>query len=722
MKIRMKRWLVLIALQGCTCNDNATPAPDAAPEAGLDLSALGRAEDSRKSADVPAESLTSRDVRVRRRAVRALARIADDGAVPGLNKALEDEDPETTAWAAYGLGLACKGREETVVKALAARGAALDASLETAATPAIDPRFAIARAMGRCGGPLAEQTLAGWARAGHASADAACFALGDVASRRGTLGDDTVTSLLEAAERGRGAAFHPLSRMDRLNDAFSSRIIAAARTVTIAKAADDRAFAIRALGASGPDAAPDLESIVSDGSRDVMDRIQAGRALAKIGEGGRASAATALAKITPSKDPLAVAALGGAQLHVMTTLLAALGTDPPKSVEPTLYAIAGLTAPGTPPASLARRLGTLRCTAAGLLAKGAYDSKSLESCDDPNTMAWEQARLASLLKRPLTTPDRKKAWTDLTKSKNLRVREAALEAIGSHAEIPDPLARAAIADALSDVAHAGVVATAAEIVHAHPERFLALSPKEIKKALDPKAPLNPNPEQELDALVGKALETAITNAWAEDLVETRVALLDAAVAVHAPKALERAKAACADSNLTVRDRAAIALRALGEPKAACPPPAVMPVAKDLGPPKATKLKFSTDAGDLTIVLDGDLAPIMSARVVELAKSGFYKGIVCHRVVPGFVVQFGDPAGDGYGGSGTIVRSETSPKPYNALDVGVALAGRDTGSSQLFVTLARYPHLDGEYPLIGHAEGDWAAVAEGDAILDVLVTE
>ena len=84
----------------------------------------------------------------------------------------------------------------------------------------------------------------------------------------------------------------------------------------------------------------------------------------------------------------------------------------------------------------------------------------------------------------------------------------------------------------------------------------------------------------------------------------------------------------------------------------------------------------------------------------------------HRVVPGYVVQLGDPGGDGYGGSGELLRCETSPAPFGPLDVGVALAGRDTGSSQIFVTLARYPKLDGDYARVGRAEGDWGAVAEG----------
>src|SRR6202020_1561526 len=131
-----------------------------------------------------------------------------------------------------------------------------------------------------------------------------------------------------------------------------------------------------------------------------------------------------------------------------------------------------------------------------------------------------------------------------------------------------------------------------------------------------------------------------------------------------------------------------------------------------------RVTFSTDAGELAIVFEPALAPIAATRFAALAKGGFYDGIVVHRVVPGFVAQFGDPDGDGYGGAGTLLRCETSTLPFCPLDVGVALAGRDTGSSQLFVTLARFPHLDGEYARVGRAEGDWWSLAEGDVIHSV----
>jgi cyclophilin family peptidyl-prolyl cis-trans isomerase len=91
----------------------------------------------------------------------------------------------------------------------------------------------------------------------------------------------------------------------------------------------------------------------------------------------------------------------------------------------------------------------------------------------------------------------------------------------------------------------------------------------------------------------------------------------------------------------------------------------------------------------------------------------------HRVAHGFVVQFGDRKGDGYDHGGRPwLRCETGPEVFGALDVGVALAGRDTGSSQLFVTLDRYPHLDGNYAKIGRASPGWEKLAEGDRLGDV----
>jgi len=91
------------------------------------------------------------------------------------------------------------------------------------------------------------------------------------------------------------------------------------------------------------------------------------------------------------------------------------------------------------------------------------------------------------------------------------------------------------------------------------------------------------------------------------------------------------------------------------------------------------------------------------------------------VVPNFVVQGGDPRGDGWGGPGFALRDELSLAPYELGDVGMALAGPDTGGSQLFVTETPQPHLVGRYPHVGRvAEGleVAAALRVGDRIIRV----
>ena len=254
---------------------------------------------------------------------------------------------------------------------------------------------------------------------------------------------------------------------------------------------------------------------------------------------------------------------------------------------------------------------------------------------------------------------------------------------------------------------------------------MVLAESERRAGLDPKAPApTTNPAQEVAPVVARALVAAIDEKWPEDRFETRIALFEAAASVRLPEAKRVAELASNDANPVVRERAQKALRALGEPvaEAAAEPDRDVKPAAELGSPlgRTAKVVFTTDAGELSVVLEPELSPITATRIASLVGSGFYKGVVVHRVVPGFVVQFGDPEGDGYGGSGTSLRCETSPVSFAPLDVGMALAGRDTGSSQLFITLARTPHLDGEYTRVGHAEGDWASVAQGDVIADARV--
>jgi cyclophilin family peptidyl-prolyl cis-trans isomerase len=106
----------------------------------------------------------------------------------------------------------------------------------------------------------------------------------------------------------------------------------------------------------------------------------------------------------------------------------------------------------------------------------------------------------------------------------------------------------------------------------------------------------------------------------------------------------------------------------------------------------------TDKGIFVIEFLPGYAPITVGNFCKLAEEDFYNGIEFHRIVPGFVIQAGDPSGTGWGGPGYDIISEFSPLPYKVGMVGMASAGKDTEGSQFFVMQGSYPHLNGRYSL------------------------
>ncbi len=108
----------------------------------------------------------------------------------------------------------------------------------------------------------------------------------------------------------------------------------------------------------------------------------------------------------------------------------------------------------------------------------------------------------------------------------------------------------------------------------------------------------------------------------------------------------------------------------------------------------------TSRGEVEMELFFDTAPLTVINFISLAEDGFYNDLTFHRVVPNFVVQGGDPRGDGWGGPGYYIRDEYSDEPYLRGTVGIATSGRDTGGSQFFITLSPQPHLEGRYTVFG----------------------
>ena len=110
-------------------------------------------------------------------------------------------------------------------------------------------------------------------------------------------------------------------------------------------------------------------------------------------------------------------------------------------------------------------------------------------------------------------------------------------------------------------------------------------------------------------------------------------------------------------------------------------------------------KIETTVGVIEIELLEDAAPKTVENFVTLAKKGFYDGVIFHRVVPGFVIQGGDPDGTGRGGPGYTFEDEPVTLGYARGTVAMANAGPNTNGSQFFIMLANYP-LPPNYTIFG----------------------
>ncbi len=113
------------------------------------------------------------------------------------------------------------------------------------------------------------------------------------------------------------------------------------------------------------------------------------------------------------------------------------------------------------------------------------------------------------------------------------------------------------------------------------------------------------------------------------------------------------------------------------------------------------------------------APVTVSRIASLIASGFYNGVIFHRVIPGFVVQGGDPTGTGMGGSGEKLKAEFNDIKHEHGIISMARAqSPDSADSQFFMMLGRHAHLDNQYTGFGKVvEGQdlLTSIQQGDAI-------
>jgi cyclophilin family peptidyl-prolyl cis-trans isomerase/HEAT repeat protein len=228
----------------------------------------------------------------------------------------------------------------------------------------------------------------------------------------------------------------------------------------------------------------------------------------------------------------------------------------------------------------------------------------------------------------------------------------------------------------------------------------------------------------------RALIAAWPRTASDQLNDAALSILDSLGKQKTPAASEAIKQALDSSDYLVRQKAVAVLKAnaagdfssrIGTVKSRNTMADYQRALSRVGKP--VHAVVTTSKGSFTIQLLPNEAPLTVDNFIGLAQRGYFRGITVHRVVANFVVQDGDPRGDGNGGPGYQIRCEINQVPYDRAAVGMALSGKDTGGSQWFVTHAPQPHLDGGYTVFGRVITGMAVVdkiVRGDVINSIVI--
>ena len=131
-----------------------------------------------------------------------------------------------------------------------------------------------------------------------------------------------------------------------------------------------------------------------------------------------------------------------------------------------------------------------------------------------------------------------------------------------------------------------------------------------------------------------------------------------------------------------------------------------------------QIELNTTHGRILLDLLPDVAPGHCSNMIGLAKVGFYDGLTFHRIIGGFMIQGGCPAGTGTGGPGYNIKAEFNTTPHVAGVLSMARSGHpDSAGSQFFICLGAHTHLDNQYTAFGRAadEASMAVVAKLGAV-------
>jgi len=593
------------------------------------------------------------EARIRRRAALATGRVRLPEAIGGLTQLLQaDKDVEVRQMAAFAMGLI---------------GDASAAPVLTAALTDADPTLQgrAAEALGLIGHKPAAAPI-GAMVAAHVAAGALnglnaddmgtpktppveAIRLGVYSLVRLGSYDALAAGVLDRDGLPRSRWWPVAFAVQRIND---PRAVPALLALLTGDGQLTRAFAARGLGAlKEPRGAAPLLAIAGNTNEPLAVRIQAVRGLALLGETRAAPVFMRLISTPQVEQNLqleAIVALGQLRHAGAVDLLIDLVSASWPSVR-----------------------------AAALLALARTDAdiftSAISTLDPDQHWSVRAATASALAELPA---DRAVApLTNLLRDADQRVIPPVIDAlakVGAAGAIPELIARLKADD---------------QVVRAAAARGLATL----------KAPG-----------VTAALSEALALSQRDGLYVARTATLDALTSLDAAAARPLLVTALADRDWAVRLRASDHLRRL-DPAAdvsgmrPAPPPAVPELAAVdtfVTPEYSPSAYIDTSKGTIQIELAVIDAPRTVANFIALARKNYFRGVQLHRVVPDFVVQDGDPRGDGEGGPGYTIRDEINQRPYLRGTVGMALDWADTGGSQFFITHSPQPHLDGRYTVFG----------------------
>jgi HEAT repeat protein/cyclophilin family peptidyl-prolyl cis-trans isomerase len=627
------------------------PAPAVPPPATPSLSARGNVVASPPTPPPPdlVRLLGDGEARVRRRAALAIGRVGLADGVPPLVAVLADTDPEVRQMAAFALGLiGDRSANEPLTRALGDASPLVKGSAAEALGLIGDP--AAAPAIAEMASQLLTSSVLSAVPADALDADreapAAAYRLALYALVRLKSYEALATAALDTNGQPRLKWWPVAFALQQLED---PRALPALLTLVADPHPYTRAFAAKGLGAMKTHAAvaPLLPLVTAP---EMAVAVEAIRALGRLHD---PAAGPVLLKLlqTPKLDAHlrleAVAALGTVGAPGLTDVLIDLLADP------------------SPPV----RVAAIRAFA----AVDAEGFVTVLSGLDADTHWSVRAALATVLGTlsPEAGLPRLHAMLD---DADARVIPAVL---GSIVALKAPDASSILLAQLK--ADDAVVRAAA-----------AQGIAQMKPA---------------DAL------PALTDAYARGEHDTtyvaRGAVL-AAAAAYGTAGAPLLTTALTDKEWAVRVRAAALLTQLDPANDANrrirPVPSTDPeryaAPSLISPPFSTEAYIETDRGTIQIELAVVDAPLTVENFATLARKGFFDGLAIHRVVPDFVVQAGDPRGDGEGGPGYTIRDELNERPFLRGTVGMALDWKDTGGSQFFITPSPQPQLDAKYTVFG----------------------